>query len=219
MAKENAWRHVSITLIAIAFSVTGCSDDPGGSAGSGGDGGSGGSAGVGGNGGSGGSLGPGPIGVVMGEEGSRLTLSRPDGTDEEIGGEVLFGWNNGQLLNGDYYKQIRVGTTIGAMALRMSFPGDAPPDGLIEGVHELRARRLLLEDTGDLDERQVEIYFQNSDPPFDPLTNATGTVEIFLDVESSLAIYDIAGEVNLTLIGDGGTHTITGVFWAREIEP
>lgn len=210
-------RHFNILLIALAFGIVGCSEDSGGSEG---DGGSGGTAGVDGSGGDGGSpLGPGPIGFVRGDEGSNFTLRRPDGSDEEIGGEVLFGWNNGQLLNGDYYKQIRIGTTIGAMALRMSFPGDAPPDGLIEGLHELRPNRLRLENTGDLDERQVEIYFGNSDPPFDSLTNATGTVEIFLDVDSGISIYDIVGEVNLTLIGDGGTHTITGFFWAREIEP
>lgn len=213
-------RYTWLIVITLALGVVACGDDS-----SNGDGGVDGTAGAGGSGGDGGSgqggsgVPPGQLGFIMGDEGSRLTLSRPDGTDEEIGGEVLFGWNNGQLLNGDYYKQIRVGTTIGAMALRMSFPGDGPPDGLIEGLHELRARRLLLEDTGNLDERQVEIYFQNSDPPFDPLTNATGTVEIFLDVESGLSIYDIVGEVNLTLIGDGGTHTVTGFFWAREIEP
>lgn len=213
-------RYLVAVLIACALSITGCSEDAGGSPGDGGggDGGSGGSAGAGG-GGTGGSLGPGPIGFVRGDEGSDLTLSRPDGSEEEIGFNVLFGWLNGQHLNFDYYKQLRIGTTLGTMDLRMSFPGDASPDGLIEGLHELRPNRLRLEQTGDLEELQVEIYFQNSDPPFDPLTNAMGTVEIFLDVDNGISIYDIAGEVNLTLSGDGGVYTITGFFWAREIEP
>lgn len=214
-------RYIGVAIITLVLGIAACSDDSGGgTAGDGGDGASGGTAGVGGSGGIGGSgLGPVPIGVVRGEEGSELTLLRPDGSDEQIGLDVLFGWNNGQLLNGNYYKQLRIGTTLGTMDLRMSFPGDAPPDGLIEGLHELRPNRLRLEDTGDLEERQVEIYFQNSDPPFDPLTNASGTVEIFLDVDNGISVYDIAGEVDLTLVGDGGVYTITGFFWAREIQP
>ncbi len=90
---------------------------------------------------------------------------------------MLFGWINGQLLEGNYSKQLRIGTDIGSMDLRMSFPGDAPPTGLIEGLHQLRGTRLLLEQTQTLDGVQVEVFFQSSDPPFDGLTNATGTTE------------------------------------------
>jgi hypothetical protein len=150
---------------------------------------------------------------------SDLTLRRPDQTEESIDGDNVLGWSNGQLLDGDYYKQLRVGTTLGAMELRLSFPGTGPPDGLIEAVHDLRATRLFLEDTGDLESLQVEIWFSSDDSPFSPLSNARGEVEIFLDVENGFSIFEVVGEVNLTLDGDGGTHNITGTFWLRDAAP
>lgn len=203
-----------LACIALMLGSVGCGDSSGGS---GGAGGAGGMVGTGGTGGTG--LSPGIIGFVRGEKGSDLTLRRPDSTEEDIGSDVLFGWINGQLLGGNYLKQLRIGSTLGTIELRMSFPGSAPPTGLIEGGHELRASRLLLEDSGDLDEVQVEMYFQSSDPPFDPLTNALGTVEIFLDVDNGISIYDIAGEMNLEIMGTDGTYQINGYFWAQEIDP
>ena len=101
----------------------------------------------------------------------------------------------------------------------MSFPGGAPPTGLIEGVHTLRGSRLLLEQTQVLDDVQVEVFFQSSDPPFDGLTNATGTVEIFLDVTALLEVYDIAGEISADISGADGSYGINGYFWARDIDP
>lgn len=211
-----------VALVAVAMMALGCGDggDDGGSggiAGSGGGAGSGGSAGSGGTGGSRG--GSGNFGFISTVEGSTLTLRHPDGTEESIGGEVLFGWTNGQLLGGNYFKQLRIGTSIGSMDLRMSFPGDAPPTGLIEGVHGLLGSRLLLEQTQVVDEVQVEVFFQSSDPPFNGLTNATGTVEIFLDVTALLGVYDIAGEIKADISGVDGSYGIDGYFWAEEIDP
>jgi len=208
-----------VALVAVAMMALGCGDggDDGGSGGIAGTGGSRGGAGSGGSAGSGG--GSGNFGFITSVEGSSLTLRRPDGTEESIGGEVLFGWTNGQLLGGNYFKQLRIGTSIGSMDLKMSFPGDAPPTGLIEGVHELRGSRLLLEQTQVIDEVQVELFFQSSDPPFNGLTNATGTVEIFLDVTALLAVYDIAGEVDATISGVDGSYGLNGYFWAEEIDP
>lgn len=200
----------------IALAMGGCSDDDGGSGGSAG---AGGAAGSGGTGGGAGGSDPGGFAFIRGEEGSELTLRRPDGTEESIGGDTIFGWSNGQLLEGNYYKQLRIGTDIGTMDLRLSFPGDAPPTGLIEGVHELRGTRLLLEDTQVIEEVQVEVFFQTSDPPFDGLTNATGTVEIYLDVNAGLGLYDIAGEIRAEISGEGGTYVLDGYFWAETIDP
>ena len=163
--------------------------------------------------------GAGNFAFVRGDEGSDLTLRHPDGDEESIDGDVILGWINGQLLEGNYVKQLRIGTSINTMELRMSFPGDAPPTGLIEGVHSLRGTRLLLEDTQVVDSVQVEIYFQRSDPPFAGLTNATGTVEISLDVNTGLDVYDIVGEIHGDIIGVDGTYGINGFFWAREIDP
>jgi hypothetical protein len=206
-----------VVLVAVAVLAFGCGDQGGGGAGTGGAAGSGGSAGSRGIAGSGGSIGN--FGFLRGGEGSDLTLRHPDGTEESIGGEVIFGWINGQLLEGNYSKQLRIGTDIGSMDLRMSFPGDAPPTGLIEGLHQLRGTRLLLEQTQTLDGVQVEAFFQSSDPPFDGLTNATGTVEIFLDVNAGLDVYDIAGEIDASINGVDGAYGLNGFFWARTIDP
>lgn len=207
-----------VALVAVAMMALGCGDE-------GGDGGSGGAAGTGGSGGGGGSGGSagsgdgfGNFGFISSVEGSSLTLRHPDGTEESIGSEVLFGWINGQLLGGNYLKQLRIGTSIGTMELKMSFPGDAPPTGLIEGAHTLRGSRLLLEQTQVLDEVQVEVFFQSSDPPFDGLTNATGTVEIRLDVTALLSVYDIVGEINADIQGVDGSYGINGYFWAEVID-
>ena len=70
-----------------------------------------------------------------------------------------------------------------------------------------------------IDEVQVELFFQSSDPPFNGLANATGTVEIFLDVTALLAVYDIAGEVNATISGVDGSYGLNGYFWAEQIDP
>lgn len=215
--------NVCVSLIAVAMMALGCGDDGGGggsggtagTGGSGGGAGSGGSAGVGG--GSGGGFGN--FGFISTVEGSNFTLRHPDGTEESIGSEVLFGWINGQLLEGNYFKQLRIGTSVGTMELRMSFPGDAPLTGLIEGVHTMRGTRLLLEQTQVLDSVQVEMYFQSSDPPFGGLTNATGTVEIRLDVTALLDVYDIVGEVSADIPGVDGSYGISGFFWALDIDP
>ena len=204
--------NLCLAFIAVSMLAWGCGDDGGG-------GGAGGAGGAGATGGSGGLGPPGDFGFVMGDEGSDLTLRRPDGTEEAIDGQVILGWINGQLLEGNYFKQLRIGTDVGTIELRLSFPGDAPPTGLIEGIHQLRGTRLLLEDTQVLDEVQAEVYFQSSDLPLEGLTNAVGTVEIFLEVNTALAVYDIAGEIRADISGTDGTYGIEGFFWAREIDP
>ena len=207
-------RELMVVLAAVAVVAVACGDDGNGGGGSGGMAGTGGAGGTAGSGGTG----PDSFGYVQTEEGSNLTLRHPDGTEESIDSDVILGWINGQLLEGNYSKQLRIGTQIGAMELRMSFPSGAPPTGLIEGVHELRGFRLLLEDTQVLDSVQVELFFQSSDPPFDGLTNATGTVEIFLDVNTPLGVYDIAGEIDAKIMGADGQYGIIGTFWARTID-
>lgn len=224
MFGRRATLPTGIPVVAMmTMMVAACGGDSNGAAGTGGSGGAAGiggaTGGAGGNGGTSMTLGPPGFGVVITDRGSNLTLRRPDQTEESIDGDNVLGWVNGQLLDGDYYKQLRIATTLGAMELRLSFPGTAPPDGLIEAVHDLRATRLALQDTGDLESLQVEIWFSSSDPPFSPFTNARGEVEIFLDVENGFAIYEIVGEVNLTLEGDGGTHSITGTFWLKDAAP
>lgn len=204
--------NLGLTLIAVSMLAWGCGDGGGG-------GGAGGAGGAGATGGSGGLVPPGGFGFVIGEEGSDLTLRRPDGSEEAIDGDVVLGWINGQLLEGNYFKQLRIGTDVGTMELRMSFPGDAPPTGLIEGVHQLRGTRLLLEDTQALDDVSTEVFFQSTDLPLDGLTNATGMVEIFLDANTGLGPYDIAGEIDAEIIGTDGTYAIDGFFWARNIDP
>jgi hypothetical protein len=158
-------------------------------------------------------------GVALGEEGSSLTLRQPDGSEDQIGSEVLLGWINGGYLDGDYFKQLRIGTALGTMELWMNFPSTGPPTGLIEGVHQLRPNRLLLENSGDLEDVEVEIFFQRSDPPFDPLTNARGTVEIRENVSAAEETYSIAGEMEIDILGTDGLYRISGYFCARDVDP
>ena len=218
-------KRVNLLLLTLIAGAVACGDAGlDGPDGSGGTPGSGGASGSGGSGAGGNDASADPFergfgGAVIGEKGSKLTLRGPDGLEEEIGSEVLFGWITGAHLGGNYFQQLRIGTTFGTMELRMSFPGDAPPHGRIEGVHELWPRRILLENSADLSTIFVEVFFQMSDPPFDPLTNATGTIELRENINAAEETYAIAGEIDIEMVGDGGVYQISGFLWGRDVVP
>lgn len=161
----------------------------------------------------------GGFGFITGPEGSDITLEYSDGTKENIGSDRVFGWANGALLGGNYFRQLRVVTEEGTLAFRLSFPNDITPDeSVISKTHELRNSRLLLENSGNISEVTAELWFQFSDQ-FDGLENADGTVTIEQNISNDGQVYDVTGEINAEIINEQGQNVkITGNFWKQDAD-
>jgi len=161
----------------------------------------------------------GGFGFITGPEGSDITLEYPDGNTENIGSDRVFGWANGALLGGNYFRQLRVVTEEGTLAFRLSFPNDISPDkSAISKTHELRSTRLLLENSGNISEVTAELWFQSGDQ-FDGLTNAIGTVTIEQNISNDGQEYDVTGEINAEIINELGQDVkITGNFWKQDAD-
>lgn len=164
------------------------------------------------------SPGIGDYAFLSGPEGSKITLTYADGSNESVGSDRVMGWLSGQLLEGNYFRQLRIVTDIGTMDLRISVPEDVSFNDIVDGQHELRGTRLLLEETAALDSPVAELFFGFSDD-FDGLENATGTVTIEQDINHEEQTYDIVGEIDATIINlDGGSVGISGNFWKQEAD-
>ena len=159
----------------------------------------------------------GGFGFISGPEGSDITLEYPDGDKENIGGTRIFGWDSGALLEGNYWRQLRIVTDEGALTFRMNFPEEIrPEESVISQRHDLRTSRLLLENSAGIDEVSVELFFQSSDE-FDGLTNADGTVRIEQNINNDGETFDVTGEINATIMNEQGlTVKITGNFWKQD---
>ena len=158
------------------------------------------------------------FGYITGDEGSKITLEYADGTKESIGGDRVLAWQGGQLLNGNYFRQLRIFTDVGSLDFRLSIPNGTSPDEVTEGKHELWESRLLLQDTQSLNEVYPELFFQFSDD-FDGLENASGTVNIKESITKDGENYDIAGEINAEIMDVNGVLVkIKGNFWLREAD-
>lgn len=156
---------------------------------------------------------------ITGPEGSDITLEYPDGSKENIGSDRVFGWANGALLGGNYFRQLRVVTDEGTLAFRLSFPNDITPDeSVVSRTHELRGSRLLLENSGNISEVTAELWFQFSDQ-FDGLENADGRVTIEQNISNDGQVYDVTGEINAEIVNEQGQNVkITGNFWKQDAD-
>jgi len=153
--------------------------------------------------------------VIQGEEGSSLLLTIGD-DETEIGSDRIFGWEGGNLLNMNYFRQIRIYTSDhGAMAFRINIPRDTSSVDVIAGTHSLQPK-LLLQDTGNLTEVIYTLYFTNDDE----LDYAqSGTITITENVTAQGETYDIFGEIDADIVlKSGGTATLEGSFWAKDLD-
>lgn len=155
---------------------------------------------------------------LSGPEGSRITLKYDDGTEQSVGSDRVMGWLGGQLLEGNYYRQLRIVTDAGTLDFRLSIPQDESFNEIVSNTHELRTPRMLLEETTTLNDPVAELFFGFSDN-FDGLENATGSVTIEQDINHEEQTYDIVGEINATIVDmDGESVDISGNFWKQDAD-
>lgn len=159
------------------------------------------------------------FGVVNPEtaQGIKLTLTYPDSSDKNVSGDRVFGWNNGQLLNGNYYKHLRGGGEEVTFDFRLSIPEDVNSAAIIEDVHDLRSTRLKLEQTQSLEDVEVEFWLGSLDEEdeFDALVNVRGTVEIRIGWQG----YDVMAEIDGEVVNrDGELVRVNGNFWKEKAD-
>lgn len=153
--------------------------------------------------------------VIQGDEGSSLTLTM-GGDETEIGSNGIIGWDSGQLLNLNYFRQIRIYTSDhGSLAYRLNIPSGTDFTEVIAGTHAI-SPKLRLENTGSLDEVVYTLYFTNDDE----LDYASsGTISIEENVSAQDQVYAIFGEIDAVIeLKSGGTAQLEGSFWAKELD-
>lgn len=150
------------------------------------------------------------------DKGFRFTLTYPDGKEKKVNGSSTFGSFNGQLLDGDYYKSFHGGSDDVRFDFRFSVPEDIQILDVIEGTHQLRGQRLLLQQTGNLGALQTEFSLGTSNPnnEFDGLINMTGSATYHQNIAAIGERIAIAVEIEGNIVNrEGQNLKITGLFW------
>ena len=146
------------------------------------------------------------------DQGINLVLTYPDETKEYITGGSVFGWEEGRLLGGNIFKQIRGGNSEVEFGLRINMTTSTKKNEVIGAELTLEDTKLFLENTGT-----ISIYpeFWLISKEFDALVNAIGKMKI-IETDS----YDIVGEINAKVTDKKGkTVRINGFFWKKNAKP
>ncbi|MFS4417292.1 hypothetical protein [Maribacter sp. 2307ULW6-5] len=154
------------------------------------------------------------------DQGISLKLTYPDGSTKTITGNRVLGWHKGQLLNGDHFRSLNGGGNGPRFDLRFSFPKAVKAADVIAGNHTFRTTRLRLEDTGNLDQTQVEFWLDSveGNGEFDPYTNVTGTLAFKEDFKAFDQTYAIVADIDGEVINRKGEKvTIKGGFWSKKL--
>ncbi|WP_306640524.1 hypothetical protein [Sanyastnella coralliicola] len=154
-------------------------------------------------------------GQVTGPEGSSFTVTYPDGSTASLNGATVIGWDGGQLLNYNFWKQLRISVDGNTFFLRYNMVQDTDWSTEVQEEHGLYNFPFLLEYSSDMDDTFVELYCPFCDD-FDE--NASGTVTLELDKPTVNGVYDVVGEIDATFTLNGQQTHIEGSFWAQELD-
>ncbi|HUH74382.1 MAG TPA: hypothetical protein VLZ75_08225 [Chitinophagales bacterium] len=153
---------------------------------------------------------------ILTDKGSEFKVTR-NGTTETISGTSFF-LDQGQLLEQSFFRQFRMGTSAGQLTVRFSFPSIMSgnvDENLYNRDHSLYASRLLLENTGSLNEVAAEAFFSNLSTKFND-NNASGKINMKKNHSINGSVYSIFGEVDMTVQGkDFSIYTVKGYFWNK----
>lgn len=165
--------------------------------------------------GSGNTGGTGGYSYVDGTEGGEFTVTSPGGATETIAVSSVIGWDGGMLLNSNYWRQVRLSTSMGTFFLRYNLPQEYEWQTEIQGTHALYNFPFLLEYSSDMDGMFVELYCPTCD---DVEGNAAGMATVVLDVPTPSGVNDIVGEIDAEFTHNGQTTTVEGLFWLEEAQ-
>lgn len=161
---------------------------------------------------------PQPYAFISGPTGVNLDITFPDGSTESQSGTFVTGWDGGQLLNLNYFRQLRFSTDSTTFFFRINIPQDTASADVLVRTHELYGFPVLLQDTQFLGEVLPELYcpFEDEGTPLGG--NASGTLKIERDVNTALGTYSIIGEVNALFINNGQETQVEGFFYSEEFD-
>lgn len=154
-------------------------------------------------------------GYVNSPEGSSLTLTLPDGSEETLNGSAILGWDSGALLNGNYFRMLRISGGGRTFYLRYNLLEGSDWRAEVAQEHTLYNTPFLLQFSADMTSTVVEWYCPSCP---DIESNASGTVSLELDVNTPLGIYDMVGEVDATFTEGFQEYRVTGRFWAEQLD-
>ncbi|HKL02710.1 MAG TPA: hypothetical protein VJ911_03505 [Cryomorphaceae bacterium] len=157
------------------------------------------------------------FGIATSAEGCNFQLEFPDGSTTTVTGSgMTSGWQGGNLLGSNYFRQARVFTDLGSMDFRLSMPGGTPFIDSVQQTHSLRATLLLLQNTTNLSELYPELFFQLNDTING---NGVGVVTIYKDAGNAVSgNFSIFGTVNAEFTTTNTSFTMEGSFWSREYD-
>jgi hypothetical protein len=158
--------------------------------------------------------GGGDFGYVAGPEGGEIVVTYPDGTSEELAVTSIIGWDGGNLLNYNYWKQIRLGTEMGTFFLRYNLLQEHDWQTEVQGLNEFYNFPFLLQYSQDMDDKIVELYCPSCD---DIEGNASGQVNLTTNVPTPSGTYDVIGTFFAEFTEFGQTIEVSGTFWAEEL--
>lgn len=154
-------------------------------------------------------------GFVSTPEGCSFEITYPDGSTEERTGSFVSGWNSGQLLNYNFFRQLSINDGEDSWFLRFSMVQGTDWENEVLGEHSLYSTPFLLQWTQDMDETVVEFYSPNNDVI---QGNSFGTVLLTPNVQVAGTTYDLIGEVEASFTSFGQTTSVSGVFWVQELD-
>ncbi|GAA0871088.1 hypothetical protein GCM10009117_02330 [Gangjinia marincola] len=155
------------------------------------------------------------LSYIQGDEGSRIEVFTTGGksSSSETGvvytGQNILGWDGGQLLNLNYWKQLRIlNTDFETLHIRMNIPSGQDFVEAAVNTHGLHGSTLLLQDTQFLDDVIVEMYTNKGG-----IKQFFGELTLRRNVEYLGDVLDLVGSYEI--IRDN--QTIKGLFWKKEV--
>jgi hypothetical protein len=152
---------------------------------------------------------------VTSEQGSSFVVFLPDGSSQTLSGQTILGWDGGALLNGSFYRLLRIQVGSTYCYLRFSFPQGTDWENEVQQERSLLEFPFELQESANMSDVVAEWYAPSSN---EWLGNASGTVHVLLNQDISGETYDVVGSVEATFYSSlGNSYILNGHFWKKTI--
>lgn len=148
--------------------------------------------------------------AIKDSEGMTGTYTKLDGTSGNVSGAKVLGWDSGQLLNSNFFRQLRLGTDIGTFNVRYNLEKGSDFTEIATETNSFSPYIMLLQDTQYISEYNIEGYF-TSGAEFEQMSPFSGTIKLFKDKSYGGKSYNISGEIDAILSGTGRKFKL--YFW------